>query len=361
MRQKRDMTSTAELTFDEKYDVLGTKNTEYDGVFFTAVKTTGIFCRPSCRARKPLAKNVEFYPDAAGATAGGYRPCKICTPLKPVGYPPEEVRRVLELLRSQPSLRVRDEDLRNIGVAPSTIRRWFKANHGMTFQAYQRTIRVNLGHQQITSGKSVTTTAFSSGYESLSGFGNAYQKLFSASPSKATGITVVLERIPTELGVMFGCATERGICMLEFHDRKNIEKQFEVMRKHIGAVLVPGTNAHLTRLKSELSLYLRGELQEFTVPLDAPGTDFQQDVWRALRNVPYGKTCTYGDQARTMGRPKAVRAVANANGKNRIAIIIPCHRVIGGDGKLTGYAGGLPRKKWLLEMERNAMTRRAES
>lgn len=150
-------------------------------------------------------------------------------------------------------------------------------------------------------------------------------------------------------------ATDEALCLLEFADRRALETQIDRIRRRLGAVLVPGETDLVRQAADELGRYFAGELRKFTVPLATPGTDFQREVWMQLRTIPYGQTRSYGEQARQIGRPTAVRAVARANGDNRIAIIIPCHRVIGSDGKLTGYGGGLWRKQRLLELERGEM------
>ncbi|MFT6655416.1 MAG: AraC family transcriptional regulator of adaptative response [Marinomonas primoryensis] len=151
---------------------------------------------------------------------------------------------------------------------------------------------------------------------------------------------------------MFVCATDDGICLLEFVDRRMLETEFEDLQRRLKAPIVAGENAHTKQLKQELEEYFLGSRQVFTVPLQTPGTDFQNGVWQALGTIPYGETASYQEQATRLNNPKAVRAVARANGMNRIAIVIPCHRVIGKDGSLTGYAGGLERKRWLLDHEK---------
>jgi AraC family transcriptional regulator of adaptative response/methylated-DNA-[protein]-cysteine methyltransferase len=151
---------------------------------------------------------------------------------------------------------------------------------------------------------------------------------------------------------MFACASKKGICLLEFTDRRMLETEFKDLRKRLNAVILPGENPHLDHVQSEMKEYFAGKRKTFTVPLDTPGTEFRQLVWRGLQDIPYGETRSYKQQAVALGNPKAVRAVASANGHNRITVIIPCHRVIGSDGSLTGYGGGLHRKKWLLDLEK---------
>ncbi len=233
------------------------------------------------------------------------------------------------------------------------VRRWFNKNYGMTFQAYQRMYRINVAFQELKNGKNTTETAFDSGYESLSGFGYTFKKIMGNSPTNSTTENVILiNRLTTPLGPMFVCATENGVCLLEFVDRRMLETEFKDLQKRLNATIIAGENEHIKQAKKEIAEYFEGKRKRFDVKLETSGTDFQNLVWDYLRKIEYGETSTYQQQAEKINNPKAVRAVASANGYNRIAIIIPCHRVIGKDGKLTGYGGGLERKKWLLEHEK---------
>jgi len=341
------------LNFEEKYAIIGTKDPAYEGLFFTAVKTTGIFCRPSCRARKPKAENVVFYNSAQEALQHGYRPCKVCKPMEPLSETPEYVKSIINDLHQDPDLKIKDWDLQQQGIAPSQIRRWFKNHHGLTFHAYQRLLRINTAFTQIQNGRTITDAAFESGFDSLSAFNDSVRTLFGAPPSKAREKTVLnLVRFTTPIGPMFACASNKGLCLLEFTDRRMLETEFKDLRRRLNAVILPGENAHLKQVQSEMADYFGGTRQHFNVPLHTPGTTFQQAVWKKLQDIPYGETRSYSEQARHLGKPRAVRAVASANGHNRIAIIIPCHRVVGADGNLTGYGGGLHRKKWLLDFEK---------
>lgn len=341
------------MTFQEQYDAIVRKDATYEGVFFTAVKTTGIFCRPTCTARKPKPENVEFFNTTQEAIQNGYRPCKRCHPLEQAGTTPPYISELLEELRANPELKIKDADLRARDLEPAHIRRWFKKNHNMTFQAYQRMMRINSAYYHIHQGQRVTDAAYGNGFESLSGFNERFRQIFSGSPSENEGKRVIhIHRITSPLGPMYACATDEGVCLLEFTDRRMLETEFKDLRKRLNAVILPGINHHLEQLEQEVSAYFAGELQTFSVALHTPSTPFRQQVWDQLMTIPYGQTRSYAEQARRIGNPKAVRAVASANGHNRVAIVIPCHRVIGSDGSLTGYAGGLARKQWLLNLER---------
>lgn len=154
------------------------------------------------------------------------------------------------------------------------------------------------------------------------------------------------------LGKMVACATEQGLCLLEFVGSRRVEREQQDLQRLLGGSFETGTNTHLQQVQDELHDYFSGSLKTFGVALHLPATPFQAAVWQVLQTIPYGATMSYQEQANLMGKPTAVRAVANANGQNRVSIIVPCHRVIGADGSLTGYGGGLQRKQWLLVHER---------
>jgi len=338
----------------EMYTALLNKDLSYEGVFIAAIKTTGIFCRSSCTARKPKEQNVEYYSSCTEALSYGYRPCKICRPLEPLGETPGWIKDLLVEVAQTENIRLKDYELRERGIEPAKLRRWFKKHHGMTFQAYLRALRLNQAIGQIKHGTSVTELAFDSGYDSLSGFSDAFKKLIGVSPKSSRSKTLVtITRVLTPLGPMVAGVTDKGICLLEFFDRRMLETQLKRLTKLINASFLPGEHPLFIQLNQQLKSYFAGNLKTFKLPLDIPGTEFQKNVWQQLVNIPYAKTRSYQQQAEQINNPKAVRAVAKANGDNRISIIIPCHRVIGKNGSLTGYGGGLWRKQRLLELEQN--------
>jgi len=163
---------------------------------------------------------------------------------------------------------------------------------------------------------------------------------------------IKITRIETELGVMVAGAVDDGICLLEFSDRKMLNTEYKDLSRYLKSNITEEESIHFKALRTQLAEYFSGLRKEFSLPLITPGTPFQQQVWKELLNIPFGTTRSYLEQSIALGKPESIRAVANANGMNRIAIIIPCHRVIGSDSKLTGYGGGLKRKKWLLDLER---------
>lgn len=342
-----------QLSADIMYQASFNKNPDFEGVFWMGVKTTGIFCRPTCTARKPKSENVEFFQNTKDAILKGYRPCKVCKPLENPNETPEYIQKILEELRENPALKFKDFDLVQRGVEPATVRRWFQKNHGMTFQAFQRMFRLNTAFKKIQQGENIMETAYDSGFESLSGFNESFKTIFGVSPKNSKTQKIIdLKRIETPIGTMYAAATAEGICMLEFTDRKMLETEFKDLAKSLNAIIIQGENPHFIPLEKELAEYFLGKRTEFTVPLSPVGTDFQKSVWKVLMKIPYGETWNYKKQSEVLGDAKKVRAVANANGMNKISILIPCHRVIGSNGTLTGYGGGIWRKQKLLELEK---------
>lgn len=333
-------------------DALMTRDARLDGVVFAGVTSTGIFCRPSCPARKPRPEHVRFFGSAREALAAGFRPCLRCRPLEPVGDTPPEVRALLDALEEDPTHRFKDADLSDRGLDPAWLRRWFKRHHGMTFHAYQRARRLTKAIHALQDGAPVAHAAFDHGYESLSGFQDALKRITGRSPGRSRGVRLVhLATVQTPLGPVVLGASDEGVCLLEFTDRPMLETQLSRLARRMHCSFVPGRTELTERLEAELTAYFAGVLRTFETPLQTSGTDFQERVWEGLRSIPYGETRSYAQQAERIGAPAAVRAVARANGDNRIAIVIPCHRVIGADGGLVGYGGGLWRKRYLLELE----------
>ncbi|MCP4213442.1 MAG: bifunctional transcriptional activator/DNA repair protein Ada [bacterium] len=340
------------LSDDRMYEALLNKDPQMEGIFVIAVKTTGIFCRSTCTARKPKRENVEFFETSKEALAGGYRPCKVCNPMEYKNEAPSWLKPVMDAVTDSPDEKITDYDLREKGLDPNRVRRWFKKNHNMTFQAYQRLLRIGNAFGRIKHGEKVADSAFNSGYDSLSSFNDAFKKEFGTSPVGAVNkVLIKVTRLLTPLGPLFAGACDAGIVLLEFVDRRMLETQIKRVRKRLKAEFLPGTSPHFDTLDTQLKEYFAGTRKRFTVPLVTDGTDFQQEVWRILREIPYGATRSYKDQAKVVGNPAAVRAVARANGDNRIAIIIPCHRVIGSNGEMVGYGGGIWRKQYLLDLE----------
>lgn len=328
------------------------RDASYDGLFFLAVKTTGIFCRPSCPAKKPRPENVVFYPSPKEALFAGYRPCKRCRPLEADGRPPEWVAGLLSAIEREPGQRLDDGELRRRGLEPARVRRFFLKEYGMTFHAYRRARRLGGALELIRRGERPEDAGWDSGYESASGFRDAFARTFGAAPGQVKGADCVrLAWVESPVGPLLLGATERGVALLEFTDRRALEAQLATLRRRLARPLVPGTNAWIERAKGELAEYFAGTRREFELPIDAPGTPFEEAVWGELRRIPYGETRSYEDLALALDRPGGSRAVGQANGRNRVAIVIPCHRVVNKGGELGGYGGGLWRKRFLLDLE----------
>lgn len=334
-----------------------TRDASYDGIFFLAVRSTGIFCRPSCPARKPDPKNVEYYASAREAVFAGFRPCKRCSPMTAPGDPPAWIVDLLAKVDQDSSARYSDSHLRSMGMDPARVRRYFHKTYGMTFQAYCRGRRLGSAFDQIRRGVDLDDVALGYGFDSHSGFRDAFSRTFGKSPGRSRNAEcIVAAWIESPLGPLVAGATSKGICLLEFTDRRMIDTQFAVLRRYFDCAIVPGENQHIKQLRNELASYFNGSLKRFAVELIYRGTPFQERVWKELLRIPYGKTFAYEDIARRIGAPKAHRAVGHANGLNRIAIVIPCHRVVNKNGKLGGYGGGLWRKQKLLDLERGKST-----
>jgi AraC family transcriptional regulator, regulatory protein of adaptative response / methylated-DNA-[protein]-cysteine methyltransferase len=335
------------------YRALTRRDPAYEGVFFTGVKTTGIFCRPTCKAKRPRVENVEFFPTVTEALHGGYRPCRLCRPMdgtKPVPSLVEKLRRAAE---AAPDGRVTDKDLAAMGVDASTARRQFKAYHGMTFHAYQRARRMGLALRDVKAGKPVIETQLARGYESTSGFREAFARVFGAPPRGAQAAACLLaRRMETPLGTMLALADDAGLRLLEFVDRRGLERELVLLRRRLKTVIVPGSHAILDQTAIQLAEDFSGRRTRFDVRLAPVGSEFQRRVWAELQRIPFGRTRSYTEMAVRVNLANGRRAVARANGSNMLALVIPCHRVIRADGDLCGYAGGVWRKQRLIELER---------
>lgn len=339
------------------YRALARRDAAYEGVFFTGVKTTGIFCRPTCRAKKPLPQNVEFFPTVNEALHGGYRPCRLCRPMDPTRAVPALIEKLRRLVDEASDGRVTDKELAALGIEPSTARRRFKAYHGMTFHAYQRARRMGLALRDVRNGRPVVEVQADRGYESPSGFREAFARIFGRSPGRAESAGALLaRRIETPLGTMLALADDAGLRLLEFVDRRGLEREIAGLRRRLKVAVVPGQHPTLDRVEAQLAEYFAGRRREFDLPLAPVGSDFQRKVWAELRRIPPGRTRSYLEMAARVGVPGAARAIGRANGSNMIAIVIPCHRVINADGSLCGYAGGIWRKQRLLDLERRIET-----
>jgi AraC family transcriptional regulator, regulatory protein of adaptative response / methylated-DNA-[protein]-cysteine methyltransferase len=335
------------------YRALVNRDPSFEGIFFVGVRTTGIFCRPTCTAKKPARENVDFFPTPSEALHSGYRPCLRCHPMDPDKRPPRLIERLRTEVERAPDGRLTDKELAAMAIDPSTARRQFKRHYGMTFQAYHRARRMGLALREVRKGARVDEARNGSGFESESGFREAFTRIFGEPPTTAkTRGGLFAQRIETPLGAMIAVADDEGLRLLEFIDRRATERELSTLRKRLRTNVVPGEHRHLTATRQQLDNYFSGKQLEFDIPLAPVGSDFQLRAWKILRSIPLGETRSYSWMAERLGDRNARRAVGRANGTNMICIVIPCHRVIRADGTLCGYGGGLWRKKWLLDHER---------
>lgn len=341
------------LPVEKMYDALVNRDTSFDGIFYAAIKTTGIFCRPSCTARKPLASNVLYFSTVQDCLAAGYRACKRCRPLEVAGAMPNWLVELLKLLDSDPHRRWTNREIQEMGVEPSRVNRWFESQHGMTFQKYLRLRRLTQALHQLSLGEDMLQVAWNAGYQSLSGFREGFQKAFgiTAGAAKTTSNPILVNRILTHLGPMVIAADDHELLLLEFADRRMLQTQFARLSSRKKIAIVPGENSMMERTNRQIQEYFDGIRESFELPLGLVGTDFQTAVWRSLLQIPFGQRTNYERIAASIGHPGASRAVGTANGDNRIAIVIPCHRVVRSDGTLSGYGGSVWRKDWLLRHE----------
>jgi AraC family transcriptional regulator of adaptative response/methylated-DNA-[protein]-cysteine methyltransferase len=340
------------------YRALVERDQSFEGLFFACVRTTGIFCRPTCYARKPKRENVEFAPTIQEALHRGYRPCQLCEPMSAGAAGPNWLAPLLDEIKAQPDLRLRDTDLRVRGLDPVQVRRTFKRSFGMTFQAYQRACRLGTAMKSLHGGAPTLDAGMDAGFESDSGFRDAFARVFGETPGRARRTALLTAAwIESPLGPMLAIAGDAGLELLEFVDRRALETELRELRRTLGGAIVPGDHPILRRTAEQLREYFAGRRRDFDLPLTQRGSAFQLAAWRALCEIPYGETRSYTDMARRVGSPGAVRAIGRANGQNQIAIVVPCHRVIRADGSLCGYGGGRWRKQWLLDLEERAARR----
>ena len=335
---------------DVLYDALIARDPAWDGAAFVGVATTGIFCRLTCPARKPRRENCAFFPTPAACLEAGYRPCLRCRPLGPEG---PLVAALLAAVEADPGRRWREDDLVALGHDPSTVRRAFRRATGMTFLELARMRRLAEGGRALARGGRVIDAQIEAGFESPSAFRAAFARLLGRAPgSLPAAARLRADWIATPLGPMIAVADARALHLLEFADRRALPAELAALAREAKGDLGVGRTAATEAAEAWLRAYFAG-CPAPAVPLAPGGTAFQRRVWEALGEIPRGRTVTYAALATGIGRPSAVRAVARANGANRIAILIPCHRVIGADGGLTGYGGGLWRKERLIALERD--------
>ncbi|MCR4266189.1 bifunctional transcriptional activator/DNA repair enzyme AdaA [Nitratireductor sp. ZSWI3] len=338
---------------DHLYQALIARDAALDGFVYAGVTTTGIFCRITCPARKPRRENVVFYDTVAQCFEAGLRPCKRCRPLARAGEADPLVGDLLARLEAEPERRWSETDVVRLGHDPSTVRRAFKRRFGLSFLEMARLRRVGQAVENLAGGASVIEAQQEAGFASGSGFRNAVTRLLGEAPAGMRRRPLLLaDWIETPIGAMVAVADGHALHLLEFLERTALPAEIRKLQKATGSAIAMGRNAPIGQIAAELDAYFAGRSARFETRLAGHGTPFERDVWRALRKIPPGAARSYSQLAAELDRPDATRAVARANGTNQIAIVIPCHRVLAADGGLTGYGGGLWRKRWLLEHER---------
>ena len=334
------------------FDAFDRRDRSLDGQFVGAVKTTGIYCKPSCPARRPLRENVEFFWKPAEAIEAGYRSCMRCKPDE-VGRDREAVAVALRLIEGSDEGLSLEELAAAVNYAPHHFHRLFKRDTGVTPSAYARALRARRATAALDGNSSVTEAIYEAGYSAPSRFYEGAKGYLGMTPSAwkngGAGVTIRWAVVPTALGQMLLAATDKGICRLSFD-----EDETSLVQRFPNATIVAGGSA-LEELVSGAIAAIEHPAQMPDLPLDIAGTAFQQAVWKELQRIPPGETRTYSDIATAVGKPKAVRAAGSANGANNVAVLIPCHRVIRSDGSLGGYAYGLDRKEKLLSAERKSV------
>ena len=335
---------------DTLYAALINRDPRYDGQAFVGVTSTGIFCRLTCPARNPKRKNCRFFASAADCLTHGFRPCLRCHPAAS-GDP--SLHPLLKALNARPDHRWNEADIIAMGFDPSTARRAFKRQFGMTFLDMARQRRLARGFTTIANGDRVIDAQFDAGYASASAFRAAFARLIGWPPGKLKpDARLRADWIETPLGAMIAVADATHLYLLEFSDRKALPSELKSLLKDAKGDIGPGRTAITDQTEAALQCYFAGQDPRLDLPIATGGSPFAQSVWQHLRCIPAGHTQTYSQIAASIGRPTATRAVARANGANRLAIVVPCHRVLGADGALTGYGGGLWRKDRLIALER---------
>jgi AraC family transcriptional regulator of adaptative response/methylated-DNA-[protein]-cysteine methyltransferase len=351
----RNELAAAQTVSDPRWAAVAARDPAADGRFFYSVKTTGVYCRPSCAARAARPENVAFHATAADAERAGFRPCKRCKPDQPSRAQQHaavvaDLCRFIESAETPPTL---DELARRAGLSTFHLHRIFKEATGVTPREYAAAQRAKRVRSELESDVSVTDAIFGAGYNSSSRFYEKSSDMLGMTPTtyRSGGANTEIRFAIGEcsLGSILVARSNRGICAISLGDDPDILAR-ELQDRFPQAKLI-GDDAHFAQLVARVVGFVEAPGVGLDLPLDVRGTAFQQRVWQALREIPAGSTTSYADIAARIGEPKAVRAVAQACGANTLAVAIPCHRVVRQDGHLSGYRWGVQRKRALLERE----------
>ena len=340
---------------DPRYAALRARDPAADGRFFVSIRSTGIYCRPSCRSRPARPENVAFHDSAAAAEAAGFRPCKRCKPDQPPSATLHAdtvagLCRFIDGAEQPPTLA---ELAQRAGISPHHLHRTFKALTGLTPRAYAAARRAERVRSELAQADSVTDAIYQAGYGSNSRFYEQADALLGMTPSRfrarGAGLHIQFAIGQCALGAILVAQSERGICAVALGDDPDALMR-ELQARFANAQLIDG-DARFQQLVAQVIAFVEAPALGLELPLDLRGTAFQQRVWQALRRIPAGSTASYGEIAQAIGAPAAVRAVAGACAANPVAVLVPCHRVLRQDGSLSGYRWGVQRKKALLDKE----------
>jgi AraC family transcriptional regulator of adaptative response/methylated-DNA-[protein]-cysteine methyltransferase len=354
MITRNEMLAT-ETVSDPRWAAVAARDAAADGRFFYSVKTTGVYCKPSCAARAARPENVAFHATAADAERAGFRPCKRCKPDQPPRAQQhaaivEDLCRFIENADAPPTLA---ELARHAGLSAFHLHRLFKEVTGVTPRAYAAAHRVKRVRSELDRDASVTDAIFGAGYNSSSRFYEKSDEMLGMTPTtyRSGGANTEIRFAIGEcsLGSIRVARSERGICAISLGD--DPEALAHDLQDRFPQAQLIGDDAEFARLVARVVGFVEAPGLGLDLPLDVRGTAFQQRVWQALREIPAGSTASYADVAARIGAPKSVRAVAQACGANTLAVAIPCHRVVRQDGALSGYRWGVQRKRALLERE----------
>jgi len=351
-KAERDLRTS---TDDEKWQAVLAKDAKKDGKFYYAVKTTGVYCLPSCPARPPLRENIVFYPTLEDAEKAGFRPCKRCWPKGPSKTAVHEaaVAKACRLIAKAEEAPTLDELAKEVGMSNYHFHRVFKALTGVTPKEYAMAHRTRRVRQELVKRNSVTEAIYGAGFNSNGRFYARSMEALGMTPTKfrkgGMGARIRFAVGECSLGSVLVASSEKGVCAISLGDDpdslvRDLQDQFPK------AELIGGDHK-FEKLVAQVVGFIEAPRTQFNLPLDVRGTAFQLRVWQALREIPTGSTASYSDIAKRIGAPKAVRAVAQACASNHIAVAIPCHRVLRNDGAASGYRWGAVRKSALLKRE----------
>jgi AraC family transcriptional regulator of adaptative response/methylated-DNA-[protein]-cysteine methyltransferase len=342
---------------DARWTAVVNRDAAADSAFVYAVRTTGIYCRPTCPSRRPRRENAEFHSDATAAERAGYRPCQRCRPREAslAQRRAESVSRACRLIEASEDLPSLDELAQAAGLSRFHFHRVFKSITGLTPRSYIAARRAERVREELLTNETVTEAMYEAGFNSSGRFYAASTQMLGMTPQRyrsgGEGMEIRFALGECSLGTILVAASEKGICAISLgSDPQQLLQEFQ--DRFANATLIPGGKAFDAWVARVLA-FVEAPGVGLSLPLDIRGTAFQQRVWQALTEIPVGTTISYSELAERIGSPKSVRAVARACATNSIALAIPCHRVVRSDGALSGYRWGVERKRTLLEREQN--------